>query len=205
MVSENYLLGSAAFILQWCHPVGWVDSSESLGWCHCWMGGGKYAKVTQSGSVPQVLQCRYSKAAKDWIILEEQLFYRRNPWGDAAQSLELRWILDCYEGPSRMRRRIQHANTRATMMRMKSEVESFCRRCTISVTVAGDFMLTSFLYFLSPDSSICCSMHREPTEWVWFWESKRGCNMFSSNRMVFPWYKVSPDRWEYNLTILFCL
>ncbi|KAK4820579.1 hypothetical protein QYF61_001819 [Mycteria americana] len=70
----------------------------------------------------QMLQCGYSKAAKDWMILEEQLFYRRGPWGDASRSLEPRWILDCYEGPSRMRRRIQYANTRATMMRMKSEV-----------------------------------------------------------------------------------
>ncbi|XP_009977759.1 PREDICTED: WD repeat- and FYVE domain-containing protein 4 [Tauraco erythrolophus] len=70
----------------------------------------------------QMLQCGYSKAAKDWMILEEQLFYRRGPWGDASRSLEPRWILDCYEGPSRMRRRIRHENTRATMVRMKSEV-----------------------------------------------------------------------------------
>ncbi|XP_035753252.1 WD repeat- and FYVE domain-containing protein 4 [Egretta garzetta] len=70
----------------------------------------------------QMQQCGYSKAAKDWMILEEQLFYRRGPWGDASRSLEPRWILDCYEGPSRMRKRIQHVNTRATMMRMKSEV-----------------------------------------------------------------------------------
>uniref|UniRef100_A0A8C3KM47 WDFY family member 4 n=1 Tax=Calidris pygmaea TaxID=425635 RepID=A0A8C3KM47_9CHAR len=81
----------------------------------------------------QMLQCDYSKAAKDWMILEEQLFCRRGPWGHASQSLEPQWILDCYEGPSRMRRRIQHVNPRVTMMRMKSEVESFCRRCTISV------------------------------------------------------------------------
>ncbi|XP_061857387.1 WD repeat- and FYVE domain-containing protein 4 isoform X3 [Colius striatus] len=65
----------------------------------------------------QMLQCGYSKAAKDWMILEEQLFYR-----DASQSLQQRWILDCYEGPSRMRRRIQQANTRAAMMRMKNKV-----------------------------------------------------------------------------------
>ncbi|XP_021253682.1 WD repeat- and FYVE domain-containing protein 4 isoform X2 [Numida meleagris] len=55
----------------------------------------------------QMLQCGYSKAAKDWMVLEQQLFYRRGPWGVASQSLEPRWILDCYEGPSRMRRRIQ--------------------------------------------------------------------------------------------------
>ncbi|XP_010181867.1 PREDICTED: WD repeat- and FYVE domain-containing protein 4-like [Mesitornis unicolor] len=70
----------------------------------------------------QMLQCGYSKAARDWMILEDQLFYRRGPWGDASQSLQPRWILDCYEGPSRMRRRIQHADTRVTMMQMKSEV-----------------------------------------------------------------------------------
>lgn len=125
-------------------------------------------KVAQSGSVPQVLQCGYSKAAKDWMILEEELFYGSGPWGHASRSLQPRWILDCYEGPSRMRRRIQHVNTRATMMRMKTEVESFYRRCTISVAVAGDFIVTSFLWFLSPYSSICWAMHREPTERVCF-------------------------------------
>lgn len=65
----------------------------------------------------QVLQCGYSKAAKDWMVLEEQLFHRRGPWGVVSQSLEPRWILDCYEGPSRMRRRIQQvllANRNAT-------------------------------------------------------------------------------------------
>uniref|UniRef100_A0A663EJ85 WDFY family member 4 n=1 Tax=Aquila chrysaetos chrysaetos TaxID=223781 RepID=A0A663EJ85_AQUCH len=101
----------------------------------------------------QVKNRNIVKAAKDWMILEEQLFYRRGLWRDAPQSLEPRWILDCYEGPSRMRRRIQHVNTRVATMRMKSEVESFCRRCTISVAVAGDFILTSFLWFSSPDSS----------------------------------------------------
>ncbi|XP_015489137.1 WD repeat- and FYVE domain-containing protein 4 [Parus major] len=70
----------------------------------------------------QMQQCAYSKAAKDWMILEEQLFYRGGPWRDAAPSLEPRWILDCYEGPSRMRRRMQHVNTQVTTMRMKSEV-----------------------------------------------------------------------------------
>uniref|UniRef100_A0A8B9C663 WDFY family member 4 n=1 Tax=Anser brachyrhynchus TaxID=132585 RepID=A0A8B9C663_9AVES len=89
----------------------------------------------------QMLQCGYSKAAKDWMVLEEQLFYRRGPWGIASQSLEQQWILDCFEGPSRMRRRIQHGSTRATMMRMKSEVEKICRRCTNSVTVAGELTL----------------------------------------------------------------
>uniref|UniRef100_A0A663EJC4 WDFY family member 4 n=1 Tax=Aquila chrysaetos chrysaetos TaxID=223781 RepID=A0A663EJC4_AQUCH len=60
----------------------------------------------------QVKNRNIVKAAKDWMILEEQLFYRRGLWRDAPQSLEPRWILDCYEGPSRMRRRIQHVNTR---------------------------------------------------------------------------------------------
>ncbi|XP_068022264.1 WD repeat- and FYVE domain-containing protein 4 [Melanerpes formicivorus] len=70
----------------------------------------------------QMLQCGYSKAAKDWMIIEEQLFYRKGPWRDASQSLEPRWILDCYEGPSRMRKRIQHASTQAATRQMKSEL-----------------------------------------------------------------------------------
>ena len=36
--------GFAVLPLQWSKPVGWVDPSESLGWCHCWMGGRKCAK-----------------------------------------------------------------------------------------------------------------------------------------------------------------
>ncbi|KFO71016.1 WD repeat- and FYVE domain-containing protein 4, partial [Cuculus canorus] len=91
----------------------------------------------------QMLQCGYSKAAKDWMILEEQLFYRRGPWGDGSQSLEPRWILDCCEGPSRMRRRIQHTKTQATMVRIKSEVESFGRRRTNSLQFF--FFITCFL------------------------------------------------------------
>ncbi|XP_009676148.2 WD repeat- and FYVE domain-containing protein 4 isoform X3 [Struthio camelus] len=70
----------------------------------------------------QVLQCGYSKAAKDWMIIEEQLFYRRGPWRDASRSFEPRWILDWYEGPARMRRRIQHTSTRAATRQMRSEV-----------------------------------------------------------------------------------
>ncbi|XP_010219139.1 PREDICTED: LOW QUALITY PROTEIN: WD repeat- and FYVE domain-containing protein 4 [Tinamus guttatus] len=70
----------------------------------------------------QMLQCGYSKAAKDWVILEEQLFYRRGPQGDASQSSEPRWILDLYEGPARMRRRIQHASSGAAMRQMRNEI-----------------------------------------------------------------------------------
>lgn len=121
-------------------------------------------KVAKSGSVPQMLQCGYSKAAKDWMIIEEQLFYRKGPWRDASQSLKPQWILDCYEGPSRMRKRIQHMNTQAATMQMRSEVEGFCRRCTISITIVGDFVFTSFFLFSSPYSSVCCVMHTEPTD-----------------------------------------
>uniref|UniRef100_A0A8C3LJ58 WDFY family member 4 n=1 Tax=Chrysolophus pictus TaxID=9089 RepID=A0A8C3LJ58_CHRPC len=62
----------------------------------------------------QMLQCGYSKAAKDWMVHEEQLFHRRGPWGVASQSLKPQWILDCYEGPSRMRRRIRQASNRGS-------------------------------------------------------------------------------------------
>ncbi|XP_032301308.1 WD repeat- and FYVE domain-containing protein 4 isoform X3 [Coturnix japonica] len=85
----------------------------------------------------QMLQCGYNKAAKDWMVLEEQLFHRQGPWGVSSQSLELRWILDCYEGPSRMRRRIQQASNRATMMRMKSEVLLANRNVTTPTAEVG--------------------------------------------------------------------
>ncbi|KAM4668749.1 WD repeat- and FYVE domain-containing protein 4 [Amazona ochrocephala] len=90
----------------------------------------------------QMLQCGYSKAAKDWMILEEQLFYGRGPWRDASRSLEPRWILDCYEGPSRMRRRIQLVNTRATRMQKKSEVLIGNRNETTSSAEANPGELT---------------------------------------------------------------
>ncbi|KAF2979672.1 hypothetical protein EK904_003027 [Melospiza melodia maxima] len=70
----------------------------------------------------QMQQCAYSKAAKDWMTLEEQLFYRGGPWRDASPSLEPRWILDCFEGPSRMRRRIQLMNTQVPAMQRKREL-----------------------------------------------------------------------------------
>ncbi|XP_069720218.1 WD repeat- and FYVE domain-containing protein 4 isoform X2 [Phaenicophaeus curvirostris] len=71
----------------------------------------------------QMLQCGYSKAAKDWMILE-QLFYKRCLWGDGSRSLEPQWILDCCEGPSRMRRRIQHVKTQAAMILLANRNET---------------------------------------------------------------------------------
>ncbi|XP_055577181.1 WD repeat- and FYVE domain-containing protein 4 isoform X4 [Falco biarmicus] len=90
----------------------------------------------------QMLQCGYSKAAKDWMMLEEQLFYSRGPWRDASRSLEPRWILDCYEGPSRMRRRIQRVKTRVATMRMRSEVLAANRNETTLPTEVNPGELT---------------------------------------------------------------
>ncbi|XP_051474966.1 WD repeat- and FYVE domain-containing protein 4 [Apus apus] len=98
-----------------CKSEGFVSSMEQ----YRRTGQELYASLYRNHI--QVLQCGYSKAAKDWMILEEQLFYRRGPWRDASRSLEPQWILDCYEGPSRMRRRIQHANTQVATMQMKNE------------------------------------------------------------------------------------
>ncbi|XP_030131885.4 WD repeat- and FYVE domain-containing protein 4 [Taeniopygia guttata] len=91
----------------------------------------------------QMQQCAYSKAAKDWMILEEQLFYRGGPWRDSSRSLEPRWILDCYEGPSRMRRRIQHVNTQVATVQRMSEVLLGNRKETTSPTEVnpGELML----------------------------------------------------------------
>lgn len=132
-----------------------------------------------------MLQCGYSKAAKDWMVLEEQLFYRRGPWGIASQSLEQRWILDCFEGPSRMRRRIQHGNTRATI-RMKSEVENIYRRCTNSVTVAGVFIILFLLllhHLIYPYALPC--IWNPLNQSLFEREINSNCNEFGSHGMFF--------------------
>ncbi|XP_056350777.1 WD repeat- and FYVE domain-containing protein 4 [Oenanthe melanoleuca] len=88
----------------------------------------------------QMQQCAYSKAAKDWMRLEEQLFCRGGPWRDASGSLEP-CILDCYEGPSRMRRRI--LNSQAAAVRARSEVLLSNMKETTSPTEVnpGELML----------------------------------------------------------------
>ncbi|XP_060131096.1 WD repeat- and FYVE domain-containing protein 4 isoform X1 [Zootoca vivipara] len=52
------------------------------------------------------LMCGYNKSAKAWADLEEQLFRRGGPWASALAPSTSRWILDGYEGPSRMRKRV---------------------------------------------------------------------------------------------------
>ncbi|XP_073209166.1 WD repeat- and FYVE domain-containing protein 4 isoform X3 [Lepidochelys kempii] len=70
----------------------------------------------------QMLQCGYSKAAKDWATLEEQLFTRGGPWGAVSGLSAPRWGLDGYEGPERMRKRIRFERAHGAVMRMRSEV-----------------------------------------------------------------------------------
>ncbi|XP_025028372.1 WD repeat- and FYVE domain-containing protein 4-like, partial [Python bivittatus] len=53
------------------------------------------------------LLCVYQKSAKVWADLEDQLFRKGGPWGSAVASPARRWVLDTYEGPARMRKRIQ--------------------------------------------------------------------------------------------------
>uniref|UniRef100_A0A670I2V6 WDFY family member 4 n=1 Tax=Podarcis muralis TaxID=64176 RepID=A0A670I2V6_PODMU len=52
------------------------------------------------------LMCGYNKSAKAWADLEEQLVRRGGPWASALAPSTSRWILDGYEGPSRMRKRV---------------------------------------------------------------------------------------------------
>lgn len=153
-------------------------------------------------------QCAYSKAAKDWMRLEEQLFCRGGSWRDASRPLEPRWILDCYEGPSRMRRRIQHVNTQLATMRTKSEVQSFRKLLQEMHNVCNSWwglyrirqtlrlektfksiesnlwqISASLLWFSSPGSWIRWSMYREPTKGIWFWGVRKAAmylNDFSS-------------------------
>ncbi|XP_019355019.2 WD repeat- and FYVE domain-containing protein 4 [Alligator mississippiensis] len=70
----------------------------------------------------QMLQCSYSKAAKDWAALEEQLFSRGGLWGSVLGLSTPHSELDWYEGPARMRKRIRQQGAHRTMMRMMSEV-----------------------------------------------------------------------------------
>uniref|UniRef100_K7GBL2 WDFY family member 4 n=1 Tax=Pelodiscus sinensis TaxID=13735 RepID=K7GBL2_PELSI len=72
----------------------------------------------------QMLQCGYSKAAKDWARLEEQLFTRGGPWGAGLGRSAPRWVLDGYEGPARMRKRIRCERAHGAVMRMRSEDHS---------------------------------------------------------------------------------
>ncbi|XP_039224532.1 WD repeat- and FYVE domain-containing protein 4-like isoform X2 [Crotalus tigris] len=53
------------------------------------------------------LLCMHSKSAKAWTELEDRLFRKGGPWGSAVASPVARWVLDAYEGPARMRKRIQ--------------------------------------------------------------------------------------------------
>uniref|UniRef100_A0A7M4FMA4 WDFY family member 4 n=1 Tax=Crocodylus porosus TaxID=8502 RepID=A0A7M4FMA4_CROPO len=73
------------------------------------------------------VRCSYSKAAKDWAALEEQLFSRGGLWGSVLGLSTPHCELDCYEGPARMRKRIRQQGAHRTMMRMMSEVTNiFC-------------------------------------------------------------------------------
>ncbi|XP_026576266.1 WD repeat- and FYVE domain-containing protein 4 [Pseudonaja textilis] len=53
------------------------------------------------------LLCLHSKSAKAWTDLEDRLFREGGPWGSAVASPVTRWVLDAYEGPARMRKRIR--------------------------------------------------------------------------------------------------
>ncbi|XP_032082434.1 WD repeat- and FYVE domain-containing protein 4 isoform X3 [Thamnophis elegans] len=51
--------------------------------------------------------CLRLKSAKAWTELEDRLFREGGPWGSAVASPVTRWVRDAYEGPARMRKRIQ--------------------------------------------------------------------------------------------------
>ncbi|KAG8137761.1 hypothetical protein E2320_004976, partial [Naja naja] len=53
------------------------------------------------------LLCHQSKSAKAWMELEDRLFREGGLWGSVVASPVTRWVLDAYEGPARMRKRIR--------------------------------------------------------------------------------------------------
>ncbi|XP_053165881.1 WD repeat- and FYVE domain-containing protein 4-like [Hemicordylus capensis] len=69
----------------------------------------------------QRLLCVYNQSAKAWIDVEEQLFRRGGPWGSALVPSASRWILDGYEGPSRMRKRIRFRIIHHTLVALRNK------------------------------------------------------------------------------------
>ncbi|XP_029465484.1 WD repeat- and FYVE domain-containing protein 4 [Rhinatrema bivittatum] len=64
----------------------------------------------------QMMQCTYSKAIKDWTKIKGQLTMERGLWGSVRGLTPKTWTLNLYEGPARMRKRMQ------TIMDLKNEM-----------------------------------------------------------------------------------
>ncbi|XP_054839943.1 WD repeat- and FYVE domain-containing protein 4 [Eublepharis macularius] len=69
----------------------------------------------------QRLLCIHNKSAKAWADLEEQLFRREDPTGTSLVLSAPKWILDRYEGPARMRKRIWFNITDHTAVATKNK------------------------------------------------------------------------------------
>ncbi|KAJ7324483.1 hypothetical protein JRQ81_017503, partial [Phrynocephalus forsythii] len=69
------------------------------------------------------LLCAYNKSAKAWTNTETQLFGKGAPWGPAL--ISSKWILDEFEGPARMRKRIQLIATHPTTLPLRKKMSNF--------------------------------------------------------------------------------
>ncbi|KAJ6661706.1 hypothetical protein lerEdw1_013228 [Lerista edwardsae] len=71
----------------------------------------------------QRLQHVYNKAAKAWTNIKEQVLGRGGLWGSALAPSASRWVLDGFEGPARMRKRIRFSITHQTSMTVGNKAQ----------------------------------------------------------------------------------
>ncbi|XP_063160442.1 WD repeat- and FYVE domain-containing protein 4 [Candoia aspera] len=69
------------------------------------------------------LLCVYHKSAKVWADLEDKLFRKGGLWGSEVAPPATRWVLDAFEGPARMRKRIQFKTVYDTVEPLQNKAQ----------------------------------------------------------------------------------
>ncbi|KAM3836501.1 WD repeat- and FYVE domain-containing protein 4 [Vipera latastei] len=82
------------------------------------------------------LLCTHSRSAKAWTELEDRLFRNWGPWGSAVAPPVTRWVLDAYEGPARMRKRIQFKVTHDTAQPLQDKAPQTRKAATPAAPLA---------------------------------------------------------------------
>ncbi|XP_053548156.1 WD repeat- and FYVE domain-containing protein 4 isoform X2 [Bombina bombina] len=69
----------------------------------------------------QMQQCRFMAACRDWSALEEELISEAGVWGPLYTTKKQRWQLSPYEGPWRIRKRMQPIQRKLEIMKPAGE------------------------------------------------------------------------------------
>ncbi|XP_030059030.1 WD repeat- and FYVE domain-containing protein 4 [Microcaecilia unicolor] len=72
----------------------------------------------------QIMQCTYSKAVKEWKKVKQQLTMERGLWGSLTGLTPKKLALNLYEGPARMRKRMQATRELKDKVKKTSKSES---------------------------------------------------------------------------------